>query len=272
MQAETSVKISHIFELLVHASALFQARFQRPLWGRYPKYLEDPLDAILIFLEGYAFERQGRNPAYSHAAVDAIQQVRSLSKRRNFPQTVWDVFSDLLGGKKLNPRLNPLYHETTSCRCVWCVTGSENIILASREAIAKGRVRKSWGKIKRIRGLGCKIASLFLRDVAIQFGTFPASDRWLLQPIDVWVRRAVALLSGTMMKDEDIAKWLIANCEEPELANQGIWYFATQIAGSSVRLQRSIEDIDYAREILQDHIASLEAAVAATRGWYVPRC
>jgi len=268
---EAIVKVSEVLELFVRVSALFRARFQKPLWGKYPRYLEDPVDAIQIFLDGYAFERQGRNPSYSHAAVEAIQRAKDLSTKQNLPQRVWKEFYDFFDGKKLNKERNPIFHDTGSRHCVWCVMGSENMILSSKEAIARSQVKEAWERVKVIRGVGPKIASLFLRDVAVQFELRPGLDRWLLQPVDVWVRRGVFWLSGNEMKDDDIAKWLVTNCEEPELANQGIWYFGAQIAGSDFRLHKSIKDPDYARELFWEHIAGLKATVAAIERLYVPR-
>jgi hypothetical protein len=268
------MKVSEVLELFVGVSALFRARFQKPLWERYPMYLEDPLHAILIFLDGYAFERRGRNPAYSHAAVEAIQRAKESSMNQDLPQQVWKTFSGLLDSKGLNKERNPIFHKTGSCRCVWCIMGSQNIILWSKKAIAEGGVEAAWKRFKAIRGVGDKIASFFLRDLVVHFELSHNLDRgrnrWLLQPVDVWVRRGVFLLSGNE-KDDEVAKWLVENCEEPELVNQGIWYFGAQIAESDLRLRKSIKDPNYARTLCQGHIASLEAAVKAVEGWHDPR-
>ena len=43
----------------------------------------------------------------------------------------------------------------------------------------------------RIRGVGRKIASFFLRDTALRYQIEPATDRHLLQPGDLWIRRFV---------------------------------------------------------------------------------
>lgn len=251
---------NEMLELFVRLSALFRARFQEPLWKKYSGYLKDPVKAMLVFLEGYAFERQGRNPAYSHAAVEATRL------EKNSPQAIWSRFSALLCGQGLNRRVNPLYHTKTRCQCVWCMAGSSNIIATSKEHMDEGRVKEAWDKVESIRGVGPKIASLFLRDVAVQFGLSPARhNRWLLQPVDVWVRRGVALLSGHQVNDkvddEDAAKWLVTNCTEPELANMGLWYFAAQIAGCGFRLEKSLNDLDYARKIYREHVANLKATV-----------
>lgn len=236
---------------------------QLPIWERYPNYLDNYLDAIRIFLDGYAFERQGRNPSYSHAAIDAINAVYSYQPRQEFPEIVWKNFSGLLPGKGLNINVNPLFHKETQCSCVWCKTKSENLIVKAIEALRNSRVKEIWEEIKYIRGIGPKIASLFLRDISVQFGLNPLQNRWLLQPVDIWVRRTAFILSSKKVNDEDLAKFIVENCNEPEKINQGIWYFSTQIAGSEFKLSKSLQDLDYARKILFKHIKSLKDAAAS---------
>ncbi len=77
-------------------------------WGKYPKYKEDIWDALSIFLEGYAFERQGRNPGYSHAAVDVLRECKEMDGK-----AVWNCFSEKWGGTGLNIKNNPLAPKNT---------------------------------------------------------------------------------------------------------------------------------------------------------------
>jgi hypothetical protein len=236
---------------------------QLPIWNRHPSYLENQLDSIRIFLDGYAYERQGRNPSYAHAAVDAIDSVISRQKSHDFPKSVWEKFSKLLLGKGLNKYVNPLFHTEAPCSCIWCNTKSENMILNAIEASRRSQIRGIWERIKNIRGIGPKIASFFLRDIFVQFELNLSQDRWLLQPVDIWVRRTVFKINSKEMNDEDVAKYLVENFDEPEKINQGIWYFSTQIAGSEYRLIKSIQDRDFAWRILREHIKGLKDAIMA---------
>jgi hypothetical protein len=43
-------------------------------WEKYPNHDTDIWDSLCIFCESYAFERQGRRPDYSHAAVDTLRK------------------------------------------------------------------------------------------------------------------------------------------------------------------------------------------------------
>jgi hypothetical protein len=57
------------------------------------------------------------------------------------------------------------------------------------------------------------------------------------------------------MNNEEVAKWIVDNCGQPECCNQGIWYFGARIAGSDYTLRKSILDMNYAKRISEDHIA-----------------
>ena len=133
------------------------------------------------------------------------------------------------------------------------------------------RARDAWSRLDRIRGIGPKIASFFLRDLAIKYNVQVSKDRHLLQPVDVWIRRLVWLLNDRKMEDEQVARWIAGKCPEPELANQGFWYFGAQIAGSDWRLQRCLADLAYARSLCEQHVATLSATATAWNRPGAPR-
>jgi hypothetical protein len=220
-------KIIRLFEGL---SDVFNVLYLKPLWQKYKLY--DTIDAASLFLEGYAFERQGRSTAFSPAAVESISRYRKAHVAGDFSLAVWENFSNLLKNQGLNPKLNPLcpkyplYHPTNSCNCIWCITNSENIIISSKDALSVGQTKEAWAKLVKIKGIGPKIASLFFRDVAIRYEKelrLPKDkDRWLLQPIDIWGRRIVMHLDKTINKNagyEELAKWIVSKSERPEYCN-----------------------------------------------------
>ncbi len=141
------------------------------------------------------------------------------------------------------------------------------MIEAARSEVAAGRVRDAFESLDRVRGIGPKIASFFLRDVAVRFSIEPLQDRELLQPIDVWVRRYVRQATGATVPVGDAlaAQWICANSAAPEAANQGLWYFASQIASSEVKLRRSLADGGYARALVERYVDNLGDVVAAWR-------
>ena len=265
---------SEMFNLFMDASKIFRGRYQDPYIGKYK--IEGPMDAAIMFL-GYAFQHAGTNPSYPPAAAEAIKRSKGSEGSEDFPLIVLANFSDLLDHKKLNLKLNPLFHkcwkccpdltQTNACNCIWCVLkrdGIDNIVLKCVKDIKDGQTRDAWEQLKKIRGVKNKIASFFLRDIAISNDLTPTNERWLLQPIDIWVRRIVQSLNDDpKMNDEEIAKWIVKTCEDncinPEQCNQGIWYFGAKIAESDFILKKSLRDVDYARKILKEHLEVLKA-------------
>ena len=129
-----------------------------------------------------------------------------------------------------------------------------------------GHVRSAFQRVDLVRGIGPKIASFFLlRDLAVWFKIEPLQDRQLLQPIDVWVRRCAALLNNgaTALTDQQTAQWICGNSVAPEAANQGLWYFASQIAASEVKMRRALADEQYASELVEGYVDQLRGAVTA---------
>jgi hypothetical protein len=137
-------------------------------------------------------------------------------------------------------------------------------------------LREVHNEIKGINGIGSKITSLFLRDVATFYNVYPRDNRTLLQPIDIWVRRIVKKLGGPVTEpseqnlkvDEKARNWIVNESSKesvcPEKVNQGMWYFASQIAGSYYRLKKSIEHEDFKNKFLAQHKQTLERAAKAT--------
>lgn len=266
-----SEKVYDMLEIFNDASTIFRKLYQEPFWRKYSDNLADPREAASMFLEGYGFERQGRNPSYSPAAADAIKNSVIPS---DFPRTVYKEFSNLLGNKGLNEKNNPLCHQisistpTNPCDCIWCSLGKDNIVLSSKTDLENGQIGKAFDRLRKIRGIGNKISSFFLRDLAIEYDLgdlIPYQDRWLLQPIDVWVRRIVQSLSERTISDKQIAQWVVDICKEanqnPEQCNQGMWYFGAKIAGSDYKWRKSLEDINFAKSLLNEHLAVLKSIV-----------
>jgi hypothetical protein len=249
-------------------SVLYRAHMMDPWWLWYDQE-PSPRRALSVFMGQYAYERQGRAPAYPHAAYFAIMDNNEPALD---PVKIWDAFQHELDGAKSNPKLNPLYHVPGSCRCASCSLMDDdgeliNIVEVTRLQLTDEHVRAAFDHLNKIRGVGPKIASFFLRDVAMHFEIQPVRDRELLQPIDVWVRRYVARLTGTLPRtDTQTALWICRNTRAPEAVNQGLWYFGSQIATSDVKLRRALADDDYAMQLVNLYIDRIERAVTAWHG------
>lgn len=134
-----------------------------------------------------------------------------------------------------------------------------------RHDLVDGQVRRAFQRLDLVRGIGPKIASFFLRDLAVWFKIEPYQDRELLQPIDVWVRRYVRQLNkgATTLTDQQTAEWRCTNSAAPEAANQGLWYFVSQIAASEVKMRRALKNEQYASQLVEGYVDQLRGAVTA---------
>ncbi len=100
------------FQFFQDVSCFYREMFMLPLWNKYPNHTTNVWDSLAIFLEGYAFERQGKRPDFSHAAVDSLfycQQQSNGIFNENIINNIWQRFSQLLNNTRLNHRNNPLY-------------------------------------------------------------------------------------------------------------------------------------------------------------------
>ena len=253
-------------EFFERLSCIYRAQMMDPWWRWYSEE-PGPQRALALFAGQYAYERQGRARSYPHAAYFAIEKTPALDAGE-----IWRAFLGELEGARPNTKLNPLYHTVARCNCVCCTFAGDNggvvdVIEAARREVAAGRVHYAFDRLDRVRGVGPKIASFFLRDVAVRFKIEPFQDRELLQPIDVWVRRYVMRLTEAAAPSSDplAAQWICANSAAPEAANQGLWYFASQIASSEVKLRRALADDEYARVLVERYVDNLGDAVAAWR-------
>lgn len=268
-------------------------------WRKYPKHDADIWDSLAIFLESYAFERQGRKPDYSHAAVDALLDYKKGNgdlNQNDAADKIWNHFSNSLNGQKLNHQNNPLCPKKTSYQrkekipktsqpsVIQIVSNNEDIQNKSfttylQHKIVKDKdIKNVFGLLMSIQGVGDKIASLFLRDLAciMEIDLSKTQNRHRLQPIDIWVARTVISLAenefskldekiknGRSLNNKDkvkLAEWIVhqseVNAAKPELVNMGIWYFCSQISISRYRLNRVLEnlnDLSRAKSLAHKH-------------------
>jgi len=265
-------------------SRLYVSRLMRPAWDTCGDVEHDEWTSLRLFLLGYAFERQGRSPDYAPAATDAIDEVRGKSLTEDMALEVWSRFAKKLGNRGLNHANNPLcprgvryvrkYRgrrvESTTRKISAVELGAQSrvpLVAWAHAKIVGDGLRKAHKEVRRIGGISDKIASFFLRDVAVRYDLAPKNDRHLLQPIDTWVKFVVRRLNGNEEMDQaSCARFIVDNAQLPERANQGIWYFCAVVAGSSrYVVRRCLEDIERYNTVLDRHLSSLEAGTTAVR-------
>jgi len=277
---------------------IFKVRLLEPLRKQFANLETDAWDALAFFLRGYAFERQGRSPSFAHAAEDAILTLKRdghTLANTAIEKKVWQIFRDKLRGKLLNERNNPLSpkgtpyelktkkgvmnHKTRDISAVEFVQKLENqnLVMWAKQLLATDKVDEAWNEIIKITGVKNKIASLFLRDIAVIFQLSPQRSRALLQPVDIWVRRTVRQIKKDIsLDDNECAKWIVDQSldygRSPEAVNQGIWYLATQIVQSEYKLDLLLNDSKDDPSVLvrsvREHLLTLQNVVSLAKDWY----
>jgi len=275
------------FRLFAAVACLYQAG----IMVLDQRALTDPILALSQFLFGYAFERQGRSPAYAPIARHVIE---TLATRKAFwqdeemPQRVWASFCSTLAkirqDAKPNPMNNPLCPhgysypgkrglkktsqlsvlEFVQQRLIAC---DYNMVAWATHMLRDGHVQTAHDALCWINGVGPKIASFFLRDVAWCFGIEVADRRDLLQPVDVWVERTAQQLDPAAKGRP--AAWIVEESEAagvlPEAVNAGLWYFGALIAGSEFRLFQALPEPQRAWCMVHEYVSGLQKQVAAWR-------
>ena len=253
-------------------SCLFRERYMLPHWRKYSNYITDIWDSLAIFLEGYAFERQGRRPDYSPVAVDALfycKKRNNSNMRENVAYDIWQHFAQLLNNQRLNPRMNPLYPRQTPHQkpsIIQLVLDNEivqqNLTYATyfqNQIDQSNNIQNAFDLLKSVRGIGDKIASLYLRDL-VDVMNIPLDNiqnRYLLQPIDIWVERTVKILTNNQeMNRNQIANWIVSASIKhdinPEQVNMGMWFFASNLVLSEYKLRATLKNLNNAQDLVND--------------------
>ena len=255
-------------ELFNDMSCLYRHMMMVPLWKKYPDYQNNVVNSLAIFLEGYAFERQGRRPDYFYVAVDSLIYCNYQNMLN--PNCIWNRFQQLLNNQRLNHRNNPLYpsNNPDNLRNINRKLSITEAILSLDNTVTLYQhicslinqnqdIIQSFNFLRTIRGIGDKIASFYLRDlVAISnINLSNIQNRWLLQPIDIWVERTIKTLNRNQnMNKQQVAHCIVDNSIQyhlnPERVNMGIWFYCALIAGSEYRLNQSLQDIKIAQSFI----------------------
>lgn len=264
--------IKQWLQFLEQTGCFYREMYMLPLWKKYPNYLTDIWDSLSIFLEGYAFERQGRRPDYFHVGVDALlycKQQHGGDMTQNVVNEVWQQFSQLLNNRKLNKKNNSLYPRQILRQkpSLIEVVLSEEIIhqnmtfatYLQNQINQNNDVQNAFNLVKSIRGIGNKIAAFYLRDLVdmMNIALSNTQNRHLLQPIDVWVERTVKILVNNQENNRNqIANWIVNTSMRynvnPEYVNMGVWFFCSNIVGSEYKLRNVLNDLNTAQNLVND--------------------
>lgn len=162
----------------------------------------------------------------------ALEVIQEFDLRNNIRKFKSLEFERLLLEKGVNNRVD----RRMICQTIELIKekGGLNIVAYSVEQIKKGNVSKIYGELCEIFGVADKIATFFLRDLAIVFeleDNISSDDYVYFQPIDTWVRQVAERLriidkgeNNRVTIKEKIITATLKESVSPLFFNAGAWY------------------------------------------------
>jgi len=235
---------------------------------------EDWRHAFIWFLRSFAFERQGRSPHYSDIALKAVRSYKEEQPyHENFEQKIWQNFLSRGrfpdDGKGANTKNNPLSPSKDEiCSASALIASLEdydfNIVKWASLLVASGDVETVWDNLVKIRGIGKKIASFFLRDIvyAFEINEEIIRQKIYLQPIDIWTKRGAEVFAKFISKTPysywDYAEIIIEVSEHARvsstLTNTGLWILGSQLVRDGKQFQEVLLKYDNLLDFLYNQI------------------
>jgi hypothetical protein len=209
----------------------------------FRKQFENGYIALECFLENYAYERQGTPQAYPAIAKQTIEKVfHGKVENVNSDQATkaWRTYSEIatrdFNGIKTNASHNPM-NSDQGVLTAMANQGIHNIAAHVKTLIKNGKTKNAHTFIDDIRGIGAKIASFYLRDIAYLGGLDEnqIKDQFYLQPLDTWLDQTFSMI---MKKEkpaslEEKQKTFVDLCRQagcsPIAFNQGAWIVISEI-------------------------------------------
>lgn len=236
--------IKHLFSLLIRNYweniHIYKLTSLSPLRG------ESNWHEALIHFKDYAYERNISGAAFVYREI-AGQVLESLKTRTHWrydledEEKVWDAFKNKCEAKgvKPNDKVDPLKpsdgEKVSLVKFVCDIKNQDNETVAewAFKMLDGNRIDEAHRKLKKVWGVGDKIASFYLRDIfwlghnlKPNPGKYIEND-YLLQPIDIWVDRGAKALGHKQTSKTSIAKFIRSFEKGNGLpvggANIGLW-------------------------------------------------
>jgi thermostable 8-oxoguanine DNA glycosylase len=206
--------------------------------------------ALEFFLTHFAYARQGSAKAYPVIAKQTIQEVFHGSLKTinsNQPTEAWKTYTDIakrdFNSQETNEKRNPMNCNNGVLK-VMAVNEVTNIANHVKTLIEHGETKKAHEFIDNITGIGPKIASLYLRDIACLANLesqIAYEDQFYLQPMDTWLIQALSIIKEKPVnpknnkEKQDAQKTIVDLCTQAKCSpiefKQGAWLAGSQIAG-----------------------------------------
>ena len=256
-------KISPIYQKYYLKREIFRDQF------------DDGYKALICFLENYAYERQGAAAAYPKIACKCVSDMYDNGKSWNTPsetdaKNLWENYKKMAKEEfnlieKVNALRNPMNEDGGVVKNM-ASKKVQNIAIYIRDFLEDGKTKQAYNFIKSIRGVGRKISSFYLRDIAYltELDENNITDLYLLQPIDTWLEQTLKVLfnSNVPKKLEEKQRLIVELSKKAGISsiafNQGAWVLGSQIAGEFETFEKALTEKGVMREIITQHIEEKE--------------
>jgi hypothetical protein len=219
-------------------------------------------------LENYAYARQGAARAYPIIAKQAIDRVfagtleiATIHQAEKVWRTYQEIAKKHFNQLKTNPGHNPL--NSSGGVLVALAKGQiGNLAKHIKTLIKEEKTGEAHALISSIRGVGPKIASLYLRDIAhlSELDENQIKDQFYLQPMDTWLDQTLSIIAGNEVHDklENKQRTIVELCHRagcsPIAFNQGAWVLGSRIAGDFSTFRKLALGKEDAHSIIEDRI------------------
>jgi len=268
-----------IAERLSYGANLFRSYFFKD--ESFKNQFHDNYQALVCFFEHYAYQRQGA-PAttYSEIALKALKNRFHGSLRFvtiKDARAIWKDYQKIARDEYNDLGVNKTHNPMRSDKGLLAIIARKNIAnLAShvKGMIQNNQTREAHELVMDVRGIGTKIASLYLRDIAY-LGRIPENgikDQCYLQPVDTWIKQTLSIIFGNkkqafLKKQQEM---IIRLCEaanvSPIAFNQGAWLLGSQIAGDYSTFEQLAKGQN-AKAIIKEHIKEKKRYLSDAQQW-----
>lgn len=247
--------------------------------------IEPPKDAfssLLNFVTYNSYERQGSPRAYRTIARRVLNEIfkgnieEITQKEAN---SAWILFKRIAkedyNGIGVNETLNSLNSDNGVLK-ILAEKGERDIYNYVKILLQEGQVETAYAFMVSIGGIGQKIASLYLRDIAYVELDPAEHYHHLFQPIDTWIKQAIKIiLSYTSDEaptgDSNKQRLIVELCREAECSpiefNQGAWFAGSVIAEDYGTLKEISENREKAEELIMEKIKESEKIISSMKNW-----
>ncbi len=238
--------------------------------------------ALTTFIP-FAYERNIDLSTFKACALETLAEYKKEINWENPPSVtdadnLWAHYQkiaeekyklvNLQGKPQVNPDRNPM---NVDGGVVYLLASEKinNLAFYVKELLEANKVKEAYAFVDKIRGVGPKITSFYLRDIAylLSIDETQINNSDLLQPIDIWIERVLEIIFPTTeftnYKQEQMA--IIELCNEAEVSaiafNQGAWEFGSRIAENQDRLKEALKDEVYFVNLLHSKIIEYEETI-----------